>query len=92
MRSKFIHKSVTNTTPQKKISISTKVMLDEEEKIIKKKEENMVTNEMLTKAENALIDEAPKAVKRIKKDKGLIERTESSKTIITEDNKQVLFG
>ena len=31
-----------------------------------------------------------KEVKRIKKDKGLIERTESSKTILTEDNKQLL--
>ena len=29
-------------------------------------------------------------VKRIKKDKGLIERTESSKTILTEDNKELL--
>ncbi len=28
--------------------------------------------------------------KRIKKDKGLIERTESSKIMITEDNKQLL--
>ena len=29
-------------------------------------------------------------VKRVKKDKGLIERTESSKTILTEDNKELL--
>lgn len=29
-------------------------------------------------------------VKRVKKDKGLIERTESSKVILTEDNKQLL--
>jgi len=29
-------------------------------------------------------------VKRLKKDKGLIERTESSKTILTEDNKELL--
>lgn len=37
-----------------------------------------------------IINDAPKEVKRIKKDKGLIERTESSKTILTEDNKQLL--
>ena len=30
--------------------------------------------------------------KKIKKDKGLIERTESSKIMITEDNKQLLTG
>lgn len=29
-------------------------------------------------------------IKRIKKDKGLIERTESSRIILTEDNRQVL--
>ena len=39
----------------------------------------------------AIINNAPaKEVKRLKKDKGLIERTESSKTILTEDNKQLL--
>lgn len=29
-------------------------------------------------------------IKRVKKDRGLIERTESSKIILTEDNRQVL--
>lgn len=32
----------------------------------------------------------PGRVKRVKKDKGLIERTESSKVVLTEDNKQLL--
>ena len=32
------------------------------------------------------------AVKRVKNEKGLIERTESSKIILTEDNRQVLLG
>ena len=32
----------------------------------------------------------PNDVKYLKKDKGLIERTESSKIILTEDNRQVL--
>jgi hypothetical protein len=31
-------------------------------------------------------------IKRIKSDKGLIERTESSKIILSEDNRQVLLG
>lgn len=30
-------------------------------------------------------------IKKIRKDKGLIERTESSKTILTEDNKELLI-
>ena len=38
-----------------------------------------------------IITDTPKAVKRIKKDKGLIERTESSKTILTEENKELLM-
>ena len=32
----------------------------------------------------------PGRVKRVKKDKGLIERTESSKVVLTEDNRQLL--
>lgn len=58
------------------------------EYIIKKFKEEKVMDK-ITMAEEILND-APKAVKRIKKDKGLIERTESSKTILTEDNKQLL--
>lgn len=34
----------------------------------------------------------PNTIKRVKNDKGLIERTESSKIILTEDNRQVLLG
>lgn len=55
--------------------------------ITKNKEEKVM--DKISMAEEILND-APKAVKRIKKDKGLIERTESSKTILTEDNKQLL--
>lgn len=59
-----------------------------------KKEENKkeIVNVMdkISMAE-AIVNATPaKEVKRIKKDKGLIERTESSKTILTEDNKQLL--
>ena len=46
-------------------------------------------NDKITMVED-IINDTPKVIKRIKKDKGLIERTESSKTILTEDNKQLL--
>ena len=36
------------------------------------------------------INNTPKKVKIVKKDKGLIERTKSSKIVLTEDNRQVL--
>jgi hypothetical protein len=53
------------------------------------KTDNKEVMDKISMAESIINDE-PKAVKRIKKDKGLIERTESSKTILTEDNKQLL--
>ena len=40
---------------------------------------------------NEILD-TPSKIKRIKKDKGLIERMESTKSIITEDNKELLMG
>lgn len=53
-----------------------------------KKNDKVMDNRI--KMAEEIINDTPKAVKRIKKDKGLIERTESSKTILTEDNKQLL--
>ena len=51
----------------------------------------MTTEEKIALAQAALADQKPAPeVKRVKKDKGLIERTESSKTILTEDNKELL--
>ena len=51
----------------------------------------MTTCEKIAMAQNVLsgADQAA-SVKRVKRDKGLIERTESSKTILTEDNKELL--
>lgn len=51
----------------------------------------MDTKDKLDMVESVISDE-PNAIKRIKKDKGLIERTESSKTILTEDNKELILG
>jgi hypothetical protein len=55
----------------------------------KKKQDDMLSKDKISEIENTLNNMAPE-VKVIKKDKGLIERTESSKIIVTEDNRQVL--
>lgn len=49
----------------------------------------MDTKEKIQMAAAVLNNEQPK-VKKVKKDKGLIERTESSITILTEDNRELL--
>jgi hypothetical protein len=55
----------------------------------KKNEETM--DERVNKAEEIMNNmKAANHVKVVKKDKGLIERTESSKIVLTEDNRQVL--
>ena len=54
-----------------------------------KMEETM--DEKVNKAEEIMNNmKAANHVKVVKKDKGLIERTESSKIVLTEDNRQVL--
>lgn len=54
-----------------------------------KKSSDMLTNEQIENAE-AIVNAMEPEVKVVKKDRGLIERTESSKIILTEDNRQVL--
>ena len=49
----------------------------------------MINKEQISTIEN-MVDSMNGDVKLVKKDKGLIERTESSKIILTEDNRQVL--
>lgn len=39
---------------------------------------------------NALSGIDPDRIRRVKNDRGLIERTESSRVVLTEDNRQVL--
>ena len=54
------------------------------------KEDNVMdTKEKIQMANDILNAEQPK-VKKVKKEKGLIERTESSITILTEDNRELL--
>jgi len=54
----------------------------------KKKETDMVDKKVSIAEEIA--DQLNSNVKHVKKDRGLIERTESSKIVLTEDNRQVL--
>lgn len=60
-----------------------------ENKKEQKKEDNMNEMEKFAAAEETIAAMAPE-VKVVKKERGLIERTESSKIILTEDNRQVL--
>lgn len=55
----------------------------------KKNKEDMINKDMINDIE-AVAEKLQPEVKVVKADRGLIERTESSKIIITEDNRQVL--
>ena len=72
----FIIKHSQDIKPQKKPATNNKI-------------ENYEVMDKISMAEQ-IINDTPVPVKKIKKDKGLIERTESSKIVITEDNKQLL--
>lgn len=68
--------------------VDKKETIEENKKIKKDKE---MADERLEKIENIIGSKAPKRkVKVEKKDKGLIERTENSTILLTEDNKMVL--
>ena len=88
---RFIIKHIDNRQPQVKVypSDTQKPVVKENKK--KVNEQVMTTSEKIAMAQNVLsgADQAA-SVKRVKRDKGLIERTESSKTILTEDNKELL--
>ena len=78
---RFIIKHINSMKPQ----------LKEAKNNVKENKQVMTTSEKIAMAQSVLNDNIQGApVKRVKKDKGLIERTESSKTILTEDNKELL--
>lgn len=80
---KFIIKHIKSMKPQKAVKTF--------QNNITENKEVMTTSEKIAMAQSVLNNEVEAApVKRVKKDKGLIERTESSKTILTEDNKELL--
>lgn len=81
---RFILKHIMKTKPQ--MQIKKKVA---EENNINENKSVMTTDEKVAMAQEVMAGQNHNT-KRLKKDKGLIERTESSKTILTEDNKELL--
>lgn len=79
---RFINKQSQDRRISKLVNIDNEV----------KNEIVMNTSEKVAMAQSILYgnDTEKQTYKRIKKDKGIIERTESSKTILTEDNKELL--
>jgi regulator of replication initiation timing len=76
-------------------SFSHRIDIPKEEEIIEENNdlniEKDMADERLEKIEQIIGAKAPKRViKREKRDKGLIERTENSTILLTEDNKMVL--
>jgi hypothetical protein len=85
---RFIIKHIDNRKPQ--VKAYNGILVKENKKEIN--EEVMTTSEKIAMAQSVLnnASQTTPSVRRVKKDKGLIERTESSKTILTEDNKELL--
>lgn len=92
-------KSKTITKPifieEKKVVVKTQQEPLKDENVVEtiienKKVNEMDTKEKITYANAILASKDDSKVKKVKKDKGLIERTESSKIILTEDNKELL--
>lgn len=81
---RFIIKHINSMKPQMPVTNGSKKV----ENNVNENKQVMTTSEKIAMAQEVLGGQAP--VKRVKRDKGLIERTESSKTILTEDNKELL--
>lgn len=77
-----------NLVEDKKLEKKTKKTKTENKK--KKKNKDMITENQIANAEEQAENLVSNTVKVVKKDRGLIERAESSKIILTEDNRQVL--
>ena len=88
---RFIIKKKLTRKPLQRTNISGsngKSFKTNEEKNIKDmdtQEKIMLANAVLNQTENMT------KVKKVRKDKGLIEKTESSKIILTEDNRELLI-
>ncbi len=87
---RFIIKRVKNKKLQKRIN--TVNLFDEKSNCVTNESLNKSTMETKEKIKLAaeILNNDQHKVKKLKKDKSIIERTESSKTIITEDNKELL--
>ena len=95
------HKNTDNEKNEKSTTPNVEVLGETQEQVTEKKQqrgknkqnkkqEAMVTEDNKFDMAQELVQELTPETKVIKKDKGLIERTESSKIILTEDNKQIL--
>lgn len=82
---KFVSKQIGQRKPM--VRYTRKPFAQQEDKIIEENNIVMTTQEKIMAATDIL---TATPIKKIKKDKGLIERTESSMTILTEDNKELL--
>jgi spore germination cell wall hydrolase CwlJ-like protein len=92
---------IKQVTKYKRKGMPVKITKSQEPKAIPAKENvaqknnskklNEEMDEKINRAEEIMNNmKAANHVKVVKKDKGLIERTESSKIVLTEDNRQVL--
>ena len=90
---KFPSRKVTTISSEKVFNIVDVIETKEDNSTKKNKKnkskDNMDMKEKINQVEATLISMEPE-VKVVKKDKGLIERTESSKIVLTEDNRQLL--
>ena len=83
---RFIIKQVSRKKSQRLPVVSeNKEQINENKNI-----EVMDTKEKIEMAQSILMDEPKMKVKKIKKDKGLIERASMQSIILTEDNKELL--
>ena len=73
----------------KKVEVPHVFHLEEKKNNIQKNDKDMTT-EQIEKVENLVQNISKPKVKVVKKQRGLIERTESEKIVLTEDNRQVL--
>lgn len=85
-----MNKSYIEETSIKEEEIKTTEGKVKNNKTKKKDDMNTEMKDKIKQAEVALNEMAPE-VKVVKKDKSLIERTESSKIVLTEDNRQLLI-
>ena len=90
---KFPARKVTTISSEKVFNIVDVIETKEDNPTKKNKKnkskDNMDMKEKINQVEATLISMEPE-VKVVKTDKGLIERTESSKIVLTEDNRQLL--
>lgn len=85
---RFITRHIQNTRP---INVGNQKQVENNPKGTEEKVATMNTEEKIMAVSEILNgSEEKRPVKKIKKEKGLIERTETSKIILNEDNKQLL--